>query len=312
MGPWVPSHTVCQVILPESTAALDVSNCLVVACQSIGTFVAGTNSSIVVDNFAIIPAGNGFDFTGNWNLLSMMRISDIASSAAHKFIDFGTSTFDDINIIRCTPDGPSGSVFLDGATGSANVNSGRIAVVENCTVSGGMTDLAGITSSDVRWNFKSNSPTEDSFNAVDLFLTGGSETITTGSAGDWQEIGVPSGGGISWGNDVASRFTVGTDGVLTYIGERPINVSMTGRATIEKSSGGSNILEVRIAKNWDGTASDGGLSKSAGQSDLTSASTVPIGALTNLVNGDDIRVIFSNTNGTSDIIANISSLEITE
>ena len=86
---------------------------------------------------------------------------------------------------------------------------------------------------------------------------------------------------------------------------------MVGRATIEKSGGGSNILEVRLAKNWDGTASDDGLAKSRAQSDLTSAATVPIGALTNLVTNDNIRVIFSNTNGASDIIASVSSLEIT-
>lgn len=295
----------------NGATALDISNVAVFACQSIGTFVAGTSSSIVVDNFAINPAGNGFDFSGNWNLFSMMRISDNATSAAHKFLDLGTSTFDDFNLSRCNPNGPAGSVFIDGATDSDNINTGRLAVVIGCTISGGMTTLIGVTSSDIRWDFQLNSPIQDSRNAVDLFLTGGSETITTGSAGDWQEIGVPSGGGISWSSDISSRFTVGTNGALTYIGERPIDVKMSGRATVEKSGGGADVLEVRIAKNWDGTASDAGLEKSRAQTQNADPTTVPVGALTNLVTNDNIRVIFSNVSGASNIIASVSSLEIT-
>jgi hypothetical protein len=151
----------------------------------------------------------------------------------------------------------------------------------------------------------------NSRNAADMFLIGGSETITTGSAGDWQEIGVPSGGGISWSSDISDRFTVGADGVLTYIGEIGIEATLTGRATVEKSGGGSNVLEVRFAVNWDGTASDGGLEKSRSQTQSTAPTTVPIGALTVLSSGDNVRVIFSNTDGTSNIIASVASVEIT-
>ena len=144
-----------------------------------------------------------------------------------------------------------------------------------------------------------------------MCFSGGSETITTGSAGDWQEIGVPSGGGVSWASDIADRFTVGTDGVLTYIGETDIEATLTGRATVEKSGGGANVLEVRFAVNWNGTASDGGLAKSRAQTQSADPTTVPIGALTDLTNGDNIRVIFSNTDGTSNIIASVASVEVT-
>ena len=146
---------------------------------------------------------------------------------------------------------------------------------------------------------------------ADLFLTGGSETITTGSAGDWQEIGVPSAGGVSWNSDVAESFTVGTDGVITYTGLEDIDVKMSGRATVEKVGGGSDVIEVRFAINWNGLASDSGLEKSRAQTQNTTPTTVPIGALTSLVTNDNIRAIFSNTTGTDNIIASVSAIEVT-
>ena len=146
---------------------------------------------------------------------------------------------------------------------------------------------------------------------ADLFMTGGSETITTGSAGDWQEIGVPSAGGVSWSSDIAQSFTVGTDGVITYTGLSDIDVRMTGRATVEKVGGGSDVIEVRFAINWNGLASDSGLEKSRAQTQNTTPTTVPIGALTSLVTNDNIRAIFSNTTGTDNIIASVSAIEVT-
>ena len=297
----------------DGASTLNMFNFISLGCVGIGTFVAGSTSSVVLDNWALLDvSGNGFDFTGNWALLSMSRVLSQTTSTSHEFIDMNTATFDDVNLSRVEVDGPSGSVFIKGATGSANINANRLAVVTVCTIAGGMTPLSGVENGDFRWDFQKNSPIRDSMTHADIFLTGGAETITTGSAGDWQEIGVPSGGGVSWDSDLAERFTVGTDGTLTYIGERPIDVRMTGRATIEKSGGGSDILEARIAKNWDGTASDGGLEKSRAQTESSSPTTVPIGALTHLEQNDDIRVIFSNTNGTANIIASVSSLEVSE
>ena len=150
----------------------------------------------------------------------------------------------------------------------------------------------------------------DTVNEADLYLTGGSETITTGLAGDWQEIGVPAAVGVSWASDVSSRFTVGADGVITYIGERDICERVTGRATVEKSGGGSDIIEVRLAKNWNGTASDSGIEKSRAQTQNTAPTTVPVGALVELTSGDTLRVIFSNVTSTSNIIASVSAFEI--
>ena len=280
--------------------------------------VSGTQYGSFTNPFSVLinqgggtNMGQGITVSGtNIPIFGINRMFFSSISSGFKSVDFGTATLLSPEIKDMGTFAPPGAFGISGLAASGNIPVGFRAMVVGCEFAGGMTDLENISPNDVRWNFEDNNPTRDSRNEADMFLTGGSETITTGSAGDWQEIGVPS--VATWSGDIASRFTLGTDGVLTYIGERSIDVRMSGRATVEKSGGGSDVLEVRIAKNWDGTASDAGLAKSRAQTQNTSPTTVPIGALTSLVTNDDIRVIFSNTTGTSNIIASVSSLEITD
>lgn len=231
----------------NGATALDISNTAVFQLQSIGTFVAGTVSSIVIDNFAVLPAGNGFDFTGNWNLLSMMRITDNATSASHKFLDLGTATFDDFNVSRCNPTGPVGSVFIDGATASANINAERLAVVIGCTVSGGMTDLVGVTNTDVRWDFDKNSPTADTVEDALLSFNGSStETVIS-------TINTPVKVTAAWTCIRESKFTCDTTGRITSNSERDLNgVPIDVNVGLVSSGGGSINVTVYLAKN--GTA----------------------------------------------------------
>ena len=114
----------------------------------------------------------------------------------------------------------------------------------------------------------------------------------------------------TWLGDVADRFLVDPSGYIEYIGETPINVSITGRATVEKVGGGSNQLEVRLALNW--TAGDSGQVKTKGVTQNTTPTSVPIGGLYSLVSGDKIRPIFANNDGTSNILALVTSVEISE
>ena len=265
--------------------------------------------------FVLIEKGAAFNMTAgatfsgaNIQLVEMDGMTMTSTSSSFKAIDLGSSVtltpeFKDVGVLA-----PAGAFGISGLSGSGNVATGFRGMVIGCEFVGGMTALENIQSSDLQWQFNDNDPIPDSRNAADIFMTGGSETITTGSAGDWQEIGIPS--VATWSSDISDRFTVGTNGVLTYIGLRDIEVIMSGRATVEKSGGGSDVLEVRLAKNWDGTASDAGLEKSRAQTQSADPTTVPIGALTKLSTNDNIRAIFSNTTGTSNIVASVSALEI--
>jgi len=276
-------------------------------CANFGTF----NNLFVVglDNCSSTNT-TGLLFAGALGILSIDR-TNFSGPSAMKGINLASSTFSlSFNIGRCSFSGPSGAFGISGLASSGNIGAGIQANVALTSFTGGLTDLENIEPRDVRWEFNSNTPTADSYNAVDAFLIGGSETITTGSAGDWQEIGVPVSGGVSWDSDIADRFTMGTDGVVTYIGEKAIEVSVSARTTVEKVGGGSNILEARIALNWTGSVSDGGLAKSRSQTQNADPTTIPLGALIAIEPNDDIRIIFSNTDGTSNIIALVASLEV--
>jgi len=284
------------------------SNITVLACTKWGTY--NDLLAIQINLGFAVSAADGVTITGTTNNnVTFDKFALTSLSASFIGIDLGSSItkweVSDLIFVA-----PAGAIGISGLVSSGNIPSGFIAMLEGSDFSGGMTALQNISQSDIRWSMRDNNIIPDSRNAADMYLTGGSETITTGSAGDWQEIGTPGGGGVSWASDISDRFTIGADGVITYDGEKDIEVRISGRATIEKSGGGSDVLEVRLALNWTGVVSDSGLEKSRAQTQNTDPTTVPFGALVALTNGDDLRVIFSNTTGTSNIIASVSALEI--
>jgi len=229
----------------NTASTLNTFNFVALDCVGIGTFVAGSTSSVIIDNFALLNvSGNGFDFTGNWSLLSMSRILSQATSASHEFIDMNTATFDDVNITRVEADGPSGSVFIKGATGSANINANRLAIVTICTVSGGMTDLSGITSSDIRWDFQKNSPTADTLeDALSSFNGNVTETTIT-------TINTPVIVNAVWTCVRASKFTCATTGRITSNSERELSgVPIDVNVGLISSGGGAIDVTVYLAKN---------------------------------------------------------------
>ena len=72
--------------------------------------------------------------------------------------------------------------------------------------------------------------------------------------------------------------------------------------------GGNNELEVRIAKNW--LPGQSGVEKSRAITQNNTPTSVPLAALLDLTNGDNLRVIFANNSGTSDILAQVTSLDV--
>jgi len=287
--------------------------CTTVVVESCAVFGEFTDMALTeLFNTGSLNAGDGVRLFGtNNNIWSFDKVAFVSTNTGFKGIDLGTATATVIELSNLFFVAPAAAFGISGLANSGNVPVGSLAMVDNSEFIG-LTPLENINQSDVRWDMQSNTPIPDSRNAADVFLIGGSETITTGSAGDWQEIGVPSAGGVSWSSDIAERFTIGTNGVITYIGERNINIRMSGRATVEKVGGGSDVIEGRFAINWDGTVSDGGLEKSRAQTQSADPTTIPIGALFTLSPGDNIRPIFSNITGTSNIIASVSAIEVIE
>jgi hypothetical protein len=283
-------------------------NSLCLSCVNIGSF---NGVSVGVTNAGFFGVtGQGFSLAGAINTFSIIRLLQVSTNSSHVAVDLGTASIDNLEINNFEPEAPVGSVAIKGLANSGNINANRLAVVNLSTLNGGgMVAVSGVAKNDIRWGFSSNSGIGDTQNAGDLYLSGGSETIIVGGAGDWYEIGTPL--TAVWVGDIADRFIINSAGYLEYIGERDIDVAIEGRATVEKSGGGSDILECRIAKNWDGTITDSGLEKTRAQTQNTSPTTVPIGGLVSASTGDNFRVIFSNLTSTSNIIATVTSLEAT-
>lgn len=279
-------------------------------CLGVGTFTGILTIEFL--NSAYLNCTTGVKVLGSGTLIaSVERLFMGSLSATFVGVDLGTTVISNIEFSNIIVIAPVGAVGLTGLVNSGNIPVGSVATVRDSSISGGATPATNIASSDVRWEFRDNANIPDSRNAADVFLENGSETITVSGAGDWYEIGIPA-GGANWASDIADRFTVGADGVITYIGERSIDVIIEGRATIEKVGGGSDELEARFAVNWTGATTDAGLYKSRAITQNNTPTTVPLGALVTLSQNDNIRVIFSNNTSTADIVALVSSIEVTD
>ena len=284
-------------------------NVFVGSCDRYGYF---ENLSVVqMENTGSTSTTTGCFFSGGFDVL-VVDNANFTGPSTMVSIDLDGATFASrLNISSCVFSGPVGSVGISGLVSSGNIGAGVLADVQSCTFSVG-THLVNIDPSDVRWNFRSNSSVEDSRNVADGYLDGGAETLTVSAAGDWYEIGVPGAGGVSWVGDLLERFTISTGGVLTYIGEQDIQVKISGRATVEKVGGGSDEIEVRIAKNWTGATTDGGEYKSRAITQNAAPTSVPLGALLNLIENDTVRLIFANNGSTADIVISVATMEIFE
>lgn len=274
--------------------------------QKYGTF---TDLLLVqIDNCSAPDIDDGITLAGSIGLLSIFRLFLGSSVGTFTGIGLGSSTvstaFEISNLSLNSA--ASGSEGISGLASSGNVGASIIATVRDSEFNVDV-PLVNIAPSDIRYDFSGNSEVADSRNAGDVYLTGGTELVPINTAGVFEEIGVPSGGGISFASDISSRFTAGTDGVLTYNGLRPINVIVDATTSLSKVGGGTNQLEVRLAVNW--TAGNSGLAKSRAITQNANPTTVAVRALVNVQPGDNIRVIYANNDTTTDI--NVQALTLT-
>jgi len=283
-----------------------VYNVFVTSAAKYGTFQ--DLNALEFINSGTGDVADGLTLLGTAGLvLSIGRLALQSTSNTFVGIDFGTSQFLINEINNLIVNGVPGGIGISGLVDNGNVPVGRRAMVSDSEFIN-VTPLQNIGVNDIRWEFTTNSPLANSRNAADLFLTGGAETVTINTSGVFEEIGVPGAGGVSWDSDIQDRFTVGTDGVITYDGEIDIEVQITGTATIEKVGGGNNELEVRIAKNW--LPGQSGLEKSRAITQNGTPTSVPLSALIPMSNGDNIRAIFANNDSTSNIIAQVTSIDV--
>lgn len=286
-------------------------------CLSCVDFATIESADFLLEGSAAISiSGDGLVYSGSNNLLQMNNSLLATTSASSTAIDLGSATFAGLRINSSGLTGVPGGIGLSGLAASANIDAGTVAEVSDSDLSGGgITPLSGIEENDVRWTFRDNDASlMNSINASSQWLYESTpasfpHVIPVINIGDWHEIGTPD-TGIAWDSDIDARFTVSSTGVATYNGERSVVLQIIGRSTVEPVTG-ADVLEMRIAKNWDGTVSDAGIYKSRSITENTQPAIVTCTAIITIDPGDNIRQIFANTDATTDIRVFAAAQEIT-
>ena len=290
----MPNGGLFDLTHPAGTGATELSHVVIKSCVDLGIIDEAPVFSTDSINYQNIIT-KGYTFTG---ASGNIRISaSLAVVNGGDFIDLGTATFDGISIESTVGIVASGANFLKGATGSANINIDAIGVMLNTRVQGAGTAAIGITISDARWLFSSNSPIGDT--RTDGLLSFDTPTTTVLAASTPKLITGP------WTVERVSQMTGTVGGRLIYSSDRPTVVPVVIALSLEPVSGTNKAVNIYIAKN--------------GSIESTSkvSTTVSSGSPKNqsvvwqdeLMNGDFIEAFIESVDGT-DIQVNTATLRI--
>lgn len=259
---------------------------------------------LVFNNCSFTSFGDGFSYSGaNIVGFSMVNVfMQESTDAGATYFDFGTATFLQLALRAIEMFGGVSSTYISSSNGGANLAFATDAVVENCTFDpfGRGSALGGFTEQAVGWEFTGNSPSTQiraSRTAIQYGIFDEQE-VAVAVAGTFYEIGDPSPDAWST-NGLPSRWALNPDGSATYNGNKTILVNATIQSSVTKVGGGSDQIEQRLAKNW--TA--GGTGEAFSQSTTKSNDESLASSVTELEisNGDNIRPIWANNDGISNI-----------
>lgn len=234
-----------------------VSDVTIISCDKIGRF-NGSNSVVRFTNVSPNSvASDGCEFLGNFRAF-LWEVSAGAIDAG-SYLKLGTATFDSFltNTLLVTLNGSS--VLLDGATGSANINTGGSGVIYLSLTSGTGTPLSGITTGDALWEFRSNDDIADTRSDALISMQGNAtETVITATdtpvlvAGTWVSV-------------MVSQMTASVAGRATYVGGKDARLPITYSISLEPASGTNIKMSAYAAidgvvvpgSKREGTASSG-------------------------------------------------------
>ena len=224
------------------TSKLLIETVQVENCLRWGTFEGA--QIIEVTNSNSPNALNGCVFVGtNGVLFSFSKFALTSTSVTFKGIDLGSATATILEFSNLFFVAPAGAYGISGLASNGNVPSGRLGMVNNSEFLGGMTDLENITVDDTRWNFRDNSPTQDTFADAMLSLNGNAtETVITAS-------GTPVLVAGTWVIERASHFTGTSGGRVTYNGERNVVLPVDVTTTVSSASGTNKDIKIYLALN---------------------------------------------------------------
>ena len=281
------------------TAKLLLLTVQVENCLRWGTFEGA--QIIEVTNSNSPNAADGCVFVGTDGVLfSFSKFALTSTSATFKGIDLGSATATILEFQNLFFVAPAGAFGISGLASSGNVPAGRLAMVNNSEFLGGMTDLENITVDDIRWNFRDNNPTQNTFPDA-LILVRNNVTETTITTQD-----VPVIVNATWILNRASLFTTTTGGRVTYDAEKDLVGPVDVSAGLISSGGGAIDVTLYVAINGT-VVSDSGIKVSISGSD---AQTISIPWQELIEEDDFIEVYVENNTNTTNIIVEHATLRV--
>jgi hypothetical protein len=227
--------------LNERTSCVDV--------KDIGVFTGVGFSNINFTNFNFLNCtGQGLQLFGTFFVTHLTKMYINSTSSSFIGIDIGTSISSDLEFRDIEMYGVSGGIALKGATSSANVVVGSLATVKDCTLSGGyITPLSGITPTDIRWDFSGNAVVEDTIeDALIYFNSNTTPTVITSASSDGTNaVNINA----VWLMGRLSKFSATSEGLITYLGERPITVPVDVTVNVTGTTGSTQEVNTYLYKN---------------------------------------------------------------
>jgi len=203
-------------------------NCFITA-DSLGNYDNYFIVQFEVCGFTATTAG--ITFTNNFTIIRFSLISFVMTSGAGTAIDLGTSTAVSFAIENALFIVSTTGYILDGATGSANIDSTGLGTLTRCFQTGTSTFLNNISVYDALWESFQNNTLQDS--RTIMLATHGGATLTIGAAA------TPVIVGPTWTAETDHRFSTTVGGRFTYVGKGE-EVSITASITADIVAGVDN------------------------------------------------------------------------
>ena len=264
------------------------------SCISAGSYTNG--AAVVIENFGSFSvADKGFEVFGlGWLLVSFSRVSMVAGTPSFVGVDLGTSSSESIGIDMLAVIGPPGSVGVTGSSGSANITSGNLASIINCSFGGATTPITAINPvSDVRWRSIGNDGIGDSRDDSLISIQGNTDETVIST------IGVPVLMSGTWSDNGSSRIVVTpSGGRMTYVGERPMKLPIDYSISIIAASGGDKQVSAYIGINGSPITE----TRIEATASSSKAGTISTMWQHTFVNGDFVEAFLENDTDTTNLI----------
>ena len=284
---------------PSKTSFLNCSQVVLKNCQTIGSFddsfIFNVNG-MVIENIVT----NGVSFSGDGGYI-FFRNALVGIIQAGSVFDLGTSTWNGITLSSVVVNQSlAGTTFLTGAVDSGNINTGGLGFVANVSLNGDIAPRAGITSSEIRWQFSINDNMQDTVNNGLLALENNALVTTISDKDTPVKINglftVESG----------SRFSGDTTGRLIYTGEKDELLDIDATTTMLIEDGNADEVSIYIAINGNPITK----TKKQATTGTSAASSITALWQHNFTNGDYIEVWTENNTDSTNIICKQAVLRV--